>query len=48
MKIRVAYTEEEAGLVEKILAFLRRILPGCRVKMTGEKDGFSVLFVTEK
>ena len=47
MKIRVAFSADEADLVDRVLAFLRRIVPGCRVKGPSGQDGKLVVFITK-
>lgn len=48
MKIRLAFTDNERSLVERIVSALRHLLPGAKVKEASPKDGFIHLYISAK
>lgn len=48
MKIRLAFTADERRAVERVLAVLRQLLPGAKVKEAPPKDGFTHIYIFAK
>ena len=48
MKIRLAFADNERGLVERIVSALRHLLPGANIKEAPPKDGFTHIYISAK
>ncbi len=48
MKIRLAFTDNERDLVERIVSALRHLLSGAKIKEAPPKDGFTHIYISAK